>query len=605
MTNKQICEYMKHYIEKDKTNSAVMLTAPWGKGKSFFIQNELIPYLKKNGNHQSVVVSLYGVASLEEISKSIYFSIKSSEIREKLEKKAELFECFKRKKSKKKVSSEIVPMAKIAGSTVIRGITSFVGIDLSLKNLEQLYTSVDLTGKLLVFEDIERSRVNLVEFLGYVNSIVEQDDVKVLLIANENELIHYEQNEEEEGGEKKQVQVYTESSSQYLKFKEKTVSDTILFQGNVKEAIKAITKRYDCKQFAWRKDEAKLDEIEQFLLNSGVDNLRTFIYSCQKTFEIYEQISEYNLDDDPLECIFFQIVLFSKSIKTGRIPAWNGTEYLSPSLTGARFPLFRFCYEYIRWHSFDKSKIAPTIKAYDEYRMVNQMYDDDLSVIFNYYVSSEAKILGALKNIDRRLDTPFDVPFCMYSKLAYYLVKLHFLLDYDFSSIRQKMLNNLKTNGQDVSIQGLMMYFFEFEADAEKELFVKFRKDIEESIKSSQQDIGGFLYEPTSIDELQKKADSRTQYSHRFISLYDLEKMVDMLFQCDAQQLQNFRKVMFSVYQNALPEQFEIEDCKFMEGMLDLISEKKNNLPANFDRIQLMQMDYLCENIEMFISRLQ
>lgn len=51
MTNKQICEYMKHYIEKDKTNSAVMLTAPWGKGKSFFIQNELIPYLKKNGNH--------------------------------------------------------------------------------------------------------------------------------------------------------------------------------------------------------------------------------------------------------------------------------------------------------------------------------------------------------------------------------------------------------------------------------------------------------------------------------------------------------------------------------------------------------------------------
>ena len=210
---------MKHYIEKDKTNSAVMLTAPWGKGKSFFIQNELIPYLKKNGNHQSVVVSLYGVASLEEISKSIYFSIKSSEIREKLEKKAELFECFKRKKSKKKVSSEIVPMAKIAGSTVIRGITSFVGIDLSLKNLEELYTSVDLTGKLLVFEDIERSRVNLVEFLGYVNSIVEQDDVKVLLIANENELIHYEQNEEEEGGEKKQVQVYTESSSQYLKFK--------------------------------------------------------------------------------------------------------------------------------------------------------------------------------------------------------------------------------------------------------------------------------------------------------------------------------------------------------------------------------------------------
>ena len=75
MTNEQICKCVKNYIEKDKTKSAIMLTAPWGKGKSYFVQNELISYLEKNGNYQSVVVSLYGVTSLAEISKCIYLSL--------------------------------------------------------------------------------------------------------------------------------------------------------------------------------------------------------------------------------------------------------------------------------------------------------------------------------------------------------------------------------------------------------------------------------------------------------------------------------------------------------------------------------------------------
>lgn len=603
MTNEQICKCVKNYIEKDKTKSAIMLTAPWGKGKSYFVQNELISYLEKNGNYQSVVVSLYGVTSLAEISKCIYFEAKNSEIREKLARTKGKFEWIKRNPCKNKIPSEIMPMAKIAGATIIRGITSFVGVDLSLGNLEELYSSIDLSGKLLVFEDIERSRVNIIEFLGYVNSIVEQDGVKVLLISNEDELIHYDQKEVEENGKKKMVKEYTESSLQYLKFKEKTVSDTIEFQGNTKEAIRAIIEQYNCKQFSWLKDETKLNEIEQLLNAYKIDNLRTFIYACQKTFEIYEQLGEQRLEDDYLECLFYGMVMFSRSIKGGTFPAWSGTEYLSTKLTGMGIPLFGFCYDYVRWHEFDKNKVDLTIKAYDDYRMSNQNNDDDLAVIFNYYTSTEADVLAALKILDERLNRPLDVPFNMYGRFAYHLVKLHFLLDYDFSSIREKMLENLKSNGQNVSVQGLMLNYFEFETDKEKELFEKFERDIEESIKYSQQDMGGFSYRPIDIGKLREKADRITQYSHRFISLYDLQKMVDMLFQCNAQQLHIFRSVMLSVYRNALDGQFEIDDYKFMKRMLDLIDVKKECPPENFDKIQMMQINYLCGNLEMFINQ--
>lgn len=604
MTNEQVCKYVKHYIEKDKTKSAIMLTAPWGKGKSYFLQNELIPYLEENGNYQSVVVSLYGVGSLAEISKSIYFEVKGFEIKNKLKRTKGKFEKITKRFEKSKVPSELIPAAKVAAGTVIRGITSFVDVDLSLGNLQELYSSIDLSGKLLVFEDIERSQIDIIEFLGYVNSIVEQDGVKVLLISNEDELIQYVQKEVEENGKKKLVNEYTESSLQYLKVKEKTISDTLHFKGDIKNAAVAIMKQYNCAQFDCFCNGEQLADIEWIFENASIDNLRTFTFACQKTFEIYEQIEEYHLDDEYLECIFYGIILFSRSIKCGTFPEWDGTEYLSTKLTRLSIPLFRFCYEYIRWHEFDKNQIALTIKAYDEYTALNQKNDSDLTVIVNYYLSTEENILAALKSINRKLDKPTGISLDMYRKLSYYLVKLHFLIGYDFSCVKQKMIQNLKNHAQNLSSERFMLDYFEFDTDEERELFEEFEKEIEESITFSKQNADGFLYEPDAIKEIQQKADRITSYDHRFISRYDLERLVEMLFRCTAKQINDFRGVMLTVYRHAAPDQFEIDDYKFMESMIALIDSKKETIPDGFDKIQLLQIDYLCDNLRMFIKRL-
>ena len=40
MTNDELNQYIKHYIEKDKTGRAIMLTGSWGIGKSYYIKNE-------------------------------------------------------------------------------------------------------------------------------------------------------------------------------------------------------------------------------------------------------------------------------------------------------------------------------------------------------------------------------------------------------------------------------------------------------------------------------------------------------------------------------------------------------------------------------------
>ncbi len=75
MTNNELNEFIGNYIENNKTNSAIMLSAPWGTGKSYYIQNELIPFLelKEEKKIKVIVVSLYGLKDVNEISRSIFF----------------------------------------------------------------------------------------------------------------------------------------------------------------------------------------------------------------------------------------------------------------------------------------------------------------------------------------------------------------------------------------------------------------------------------------------------------------------------------------------------------------------------------------------------
>ena len=59
MNDTEYNAYIKNYLDNDKTKSAIMLIAPWGMGKSYYIQNSLIPYLEEDGGKRCVVVSLY------------------------------------------------------------------------------------------------------------------------------------------------------------------------------------------------------------------------------------------------------------------------------------------------------------------------------------------------------------------------------------------------------------------------------------------------------------------------------------------------------------------------------------------------------------------
>ena len=299
--------------------------------------------------------------------------------------------------------SEVWTAGKLIAKTVAKGAAGVFGIDVSMSedDLQKLYSSVDLSGKLLVFEDLERSGIELVKLLGYVNNLVERDGIKVLLVANENEILHkvpetfnfnftkLRSAQSEGNEEEKNRNSISEGVQNYLKIKEKTISDTIYFESDYCEAVKSIVDTFDNPkmQEIIGDDTEQIEGLASAVKGSCHKNLRTFIFATQKTVDIFEKV-DGNFDKDFLKCIYYGIIYFSAKIKAEEFPAWQGTEYLSTTLGTNGYPLFRFCYDYIGRQKFNMAKVRGAEVAFQKMQLYDKhadQWDADLQMIYSYH----------------------------------------------------------------------------------------------------------------------------------------------------------------------------------------------------------------------------
>ena len=586
--------YIKHYLVADRTKSAIMLTAGWGTGKSYYIQNELLQYLKDNGEHQCIIVSLYGLTSIKDVSKSVYLEARTKKLQ---------------------VKSEGAAAGILAAKTVLRGVTSVLGVEVNANedDLQRLYDSIDLTGKLIIFEDVERTQIDILEFLGYVNGLVEQDGVKVLLVTNEDELLKRDLPKPETDEKKKQVipqlGEYTEKTQEYLRTKEKSVSDTIVYEPDYLQAVKAIIHSFENEHLSRFEEDKYLEDIEGIFVLCRCPNLRTFTFACQKTVDIFEKLPD-DCSVDNRQTVFYSIIAFSAQIKNGEFPKWDGTKRLSVNLGLKDYPLYRFCYDYIRWQDFDDAKVAEAFAEHKNQILYGQKSgrdDADLSIIGDFYTRTETDVLAALKRVEERLKDYQDLPFYCYGQLAVYLVQLKTILGFDYSVCKERMVANIR--GRAKEIDGDLLFFIGNgpSDEAEAEEYKIFKKEILGSLNATVDEIGGFGYTPEELPDYYVDIAhdrSNIQSSREFISKYDVEKLMAMLIRCDSAQLQDFRGILFAVYRYATKGSFIENDIETMQQLLAKILEKKEHdgLPA--DRIIRCQFDFLISNLERFINQL-
>ncbi|MDF0552289.1 P-loop NTPase fold protein [Kamptonema sp. UHCC 0994] len=296
--NKHIEEYLDYYCNLTYSPQfAVLLKGQWGCGKSWFI-NRYIQKLKdiqklKEGSKTPLYVSLYGVNSFSQIDDLLF-----EQIHPILSSKG----------------------AKIAGK-VLKGLLSkwVVNIDtnsdkkfdgnvqpslpeISIKDLMNPSVVKDSQYSILVFDDLERCGIEIESILGYINSFVESEYLKVVIIADEDKIINQEK---------------------YRKVKEKLISKTFEVHPDIQSALNCFINKLqneNTKEFLLK----NIGLIEELYRQAECKNLR-IVNQIGLDFErLFENLPEKAQNKaELLKEVLELLSIFSIEISYGRLKPEN------------------------------------------------------------------------------------------------------------------------------------------------------------------------------------------------------------------------------------------------------------------------------------------
>lgn len=193
-----------------------MLNCPWGAGKTHYVKS-YFNERDKNAESQNpnsklgnLYASLYGVRSTVEITDQFFAQAHPL------------------------MNSKPV---RLIGNLFSRSLNGLAGTDVNNAGenksiLAELLLNLD--GRVLVFDDLERCGMPLVEVMGFINSFVEHEGLKVIVIANEDEIPDDQQDDYKRKKEKlvgKTLQVASDAQVVLTSFVEtlndKMVIDTV------------------------------------------------------------------------------------------------------------------------------------------------------------------------------------------------------------------------------------------------------------------------------------------------------------------------------------------------------------------------------------------
>ena len=261
-----------------KTTGALLLTGEWGSGKTYHLKNNVFPRLKTDEGYKFSMVSVYGSESLSDLITKVTFS------------------CFEKKigSTKSTINSALEITKDI--SKFIPVLEKYINID----QLSNVYSSAVFefikNSKILIcFDDLERlsKKIQLADFLGFVNELVENYEAKVLLVVNESKLEEIRQ------------------------YKEKTIEKTLVFSPDklsiLDSIIESYTKKKDCDKFVkylknnksflsetlkWNSVKGEFEEElkKEFKEELSVDlaNIRTIKFAIEHYKQIFQIIENRN-----------------------------------------------------------------------------------------------------------------------------------------------------------------------------------------------------------------------------------------------------------------------------------------------------------------------
>lgn len=302
--NKHINEFLDYYYKYDgEPGYAVLINGKWGTGKTWFVAKN--KKIHEEEGRKFLYVSLYGLTSFEQIEDEIFkqlhplLSSKSMAITGKV------------LKGLLKTTLKIDIDGDDKGGLTVG--SSIPDIDLPdyLRDTESY---------ILIFDDLERASIDLVSLLGYINYFVEHQGHKVVIIANEEELLHKLSG--------------NDTQSVYRRIKEKLIGKSFTIQAELKVAIKHFISGIENRRVK-ELYERELDEIVMLYNDSQAGNLRSLNHSLHDFERFVCLFDDGYIDNRELMLHLLKIFLcLSFEIRSGNISASDILDLVNESYKG-------------------------------------------------------------------------------------------------------------------------------------------------------------------------------------------------------------------------------------------------------------------------------
>ena len=242
------------YITTNQNSGALLLTGTWGCGKTYLIR-QLERELNNGTEYVLITTSLFGVDSVDSLKQLVKEKLLYTQI---LGKNASNLQ-----KTLHGIKDRISPLATVLKdySKIAQGLNTAFSINLhdfiNIENEVVCYQNNEKIKKklVLVFDDFERCKINVVDLLGAINEYSENKQIKTIIVADEEHI----------------------SNENYGEFKEKVISRTIKLSSDFDVIIDAIVSEYKetANGYAVFLKE-NLCMLLQVFHESGQENLRTF-----------------------------------------------------------------------------------------------------------------------------------------------------------------------------------------------------------------------------------------------------------------------------------------------------------------------------------------
>lgn len=501
-----IIEQIKVYIEEDKSDYAIMINGSWGCGKTYFIKNDLSYKLYDVTHKPNIYISLFGIRSIEDLYELVAINILDIKNNVYVDKRAGISGY----KVDKREYYRFVSLTKeaVAVKKGVKEIISSFSITKVANNVARTLSeaAISFEDYVFIFDDFERSIIDKIELLSFIDSFVEQNNAKVIIVCNEFVLLS---NQKEKKNTKKHlttihsminkrlktsslIKIVLPNSNKaqygnYWKYKEKVIGLTINFKYDISDVFNSIlnkcVKNDNCREFIYNHKE----HIIWLFKKTESNNLRTLEFIFKRFSELYIKLVELNYmpkySKQYFRIILYNIVASSIQYKEkGRLPEYDDNKFIASRIWTrngfGNYSLFSSIQEeVITWRSIDDY-----IKSYDiNIESLKEYIDDHIQYINSdsqgisielfaiMFTEDDREACEAFKIIqDKIYNNEYDIN--VYPHILDNLFKLYKYLPIDdkIENLKQQILENALSNFDNFS--QFSWSTFEYE-DSDAKLF--------------------------------------------------------------------------------------------------------------------------------------